>query len=217
MQPVFSSGRDRQEYPKSFNDPELRHQYSDPMKRIDYGIRVILDEMLIVVMAVVLAAVILMLIFGVVPFMEKTAYVVPRFSIVNISDKPVIAIFNRGGDPVYFNGSPQAKYNAGIYIDTGSGSYRAVPDPSLTIFRPGDLIIAYYSGSGFGLTRNLSQATFQSLPPGTITVRFIDMNSGILIAREDLVKETQPPAGSASPTDTMTISVPITTSPEQQR
>lgn len=187
------------------------------MKRIDYGIRIILDEMLIVVMAVVLTAVILMLIFGVIPFIEKTAYVVPRFSIVNISDKPVIVVFNRGGDPVYFNGSPQAKYNAGIYIDTRSGSYRAVPDPSLTIFRPGDLIIAYYTGSGFGLTRNLSGATFLSLPPGNITVRFIDMNSGILIAREDLVKETESLAGTATPVITTTGSVSMTISPGQQR
>lgn len=187
------------------------------MKRIDYGIRVILDEMLIVVMAVVLAVVILMLIFGVLPFMEKTAYVVPRFSVMNVSEKPVIVIFNRGGDTVYFNGSPQAKYPAGIYIDTRHGSYEAVPDPSLTIFRPGDLIIAYYTGSGFSLTSNLSGAAFVPLPPGNITVRFVDMNSGVLIAREDFVTETQPKAGSATPADTMTISVPITTSSGQQR
>jgi hypothetical protein len=83
----------------------------------------------------------------------------------------VITVFNRGSEPVYFNGSPQGKYRAELYVDTQSGSFRAIPDPALTVFKPGDTIYAYYTGSGFILTDTLSGARFHSLPEGKIVER----------------------------------------------
>lgn len=174
------------------------------MSRTDSGISEVTSETLIIAMIVVLAVVIGMLVFGVVPFPEKTAYLVPQFSITNVSDKSVITVFDRGGDPVYFNGSPLAKYRAELYVDTQAGSFKAVPVPTLTVLKPGDTIIAYYTGSGFVLTNTLSGVTFVPLPAGKISVRFVDVTSGVLIKGEDLVKGTATLTVTATPTGTAT-------------
>ena len=119
------------------------------MSRTDSGISEVTSETLIIAMIVVLAVVIGMLVFGVVPFPEKTAYLVPQFGITNVSDKSVITVFDRGGDPVYFNGSPLARYKADLYVDTQAGSFRAVPVPALTVLKPGDTIIRVLYRLGF--------------------------------------------------------------------
>jgi len=177
------------------------------VKGNDDGASELIDETLIIAMGLVLAVVILMLISGVIPLTEKTAYLVPQFGVGNVSGQTVITIFNRGGEPVYFNGSPQAKYKAELYVNTPSGSYKAVPAPALTVFKPGDTIYAYYTGSGFILTNTLSGATFPSLPGGKIVVTFVDATSGVLIAKGDLVLA----AATISPTATATTSTTTTT------
>jgi hypothetical protein len=131
----------------------------------------------------------------------KTAYLVPEISIITISDHSVIKIFDRGGDQVYFNNTnngPMAKYKAVVYVDTQSGSHEAVPAPLLTMLRPGDMVCAYYTGSGFILTNTLSGLTFPSLPGEKITVRFIDATSHVLIAKEDLVQAGATPAATTT-------------------
>ena len=125
------------------------------MKGNEEGASELIDETLIIAMGLVLAVVTLMLVSGVIPLTEKTAYLVPQFGVGNVSGHTVITIFNRGGEPVYFNGSPQAKYKAELYVNTQSGSYKAVPAPALTVFKPGDTMYAYCTGSGFILTNTL--------------------------------------------------------------
>ena len=177
------------------------------MKGNEEGASELIDETLIIAMGLVLAVVTLMLISGVIPLTEKTAYLVPQFGVGNLSGHTVITIFNRGGEPVYFNGSPQAKYKAELYVNTQSGSYKAVPSPALTVFKPGDTIYAYYTGSGFILTNTLSGATFSSLPGGKIVVSFVDATSGVLIAKGELVLA----AATISPTATATSTTTTTT------
>jgi len=161
-------------------------------------------------MMVVLTVVIGMLVFGIISSPEKTAYLVPQFSIINVSDKSVITVFDRGGDPVYFNGSPLAKYKAELYVDTQAGSFRAIPVPALTVFKPGDRIYAYYTGSGFVLTNAMAGVTFVSLPAGKLSVRFVDVTSGVLISREDLVKGIATLTVTVTPTGTPTTGTTTT-------
>jgi len=157
------------------------------MKRIDYGIRVIVDEMFLVIMVLALAIVVALFLFGNILPAEKPAYIVPRSGISTVSGHPVIAIFDSGGEPVSFNSSRQARYHVTVYVDTQSGSFRAVPSPSLTMIKPGDSIYAWYTGYGFALTDTMDGVTPVSLPAGKISVRFVDPGSGLLISREDLI------------------------------
>lgn len=175
------------------------------MRWNEEGASELLDETLILAMGLVLAVAIMMLVTGVIPFTEKTAYLVPRFGIGNISGQTVITIFDRGGEPVYFNGSPAAKYRADLYVDTQSGSYKAVPSPALTAFTPGDTIYIYYTGSGFVLTNTLSGTAFPSLPAGKLVVRFVDATSGVLIAKEELVQGPVTPTPVFPPVTTTAV------------
>jgi hypothetical protein len=184
------------------------------LKQDDARLNEVANEILIVILVVLLAVIIAVFIFGVFMPVDETVYFIPRFGIGNDSGKSVITIFNRGGEPVYFNGSPQAKYMPELYVDTQYGSFKALPAPALTVFKPGDLIYAYYAGSGFVLTNTLSGVTFLSLPPGKISVRFVDATSGVIIAQEALVLAATTPATSAAavttpPTISPTTPVPM--------
>jgi hypothetical protein len=156
-------------------------------KQDEEGLSEIMDSTLIIALGLVLAVVVAVLVFGVFTPVDKTAYLVPQFGIGNVSGHTFITIFNRGGEPVYFYGSPQAKYKAELYVDTQSGSYKAVPAPTLGVFKPGDRIYVFYTGSDFVVTNTLSGFTFPSLPSGKITVKLVDATSGVLIAKEDLI------------------------------
>lgn len=180
------------------------------MKQDESGASELMDETLIIALGLVLAVVTMVLVFGALPLTEKTAYLVPQFSTVNVSGKTVIGIFHRGGDPVTFNRSSTEKYQAQVIVDTASGSYKAVADPALADFRPGEWIVVYSTGSGFAVARNLSGATFSTLPPGKITVSFIDATSGVLIAKGDL--GTGSVTTTATPTPTATLTT-LTTTP----
>jgi len=181
------------------------------VRRDDEGLSEVVDSTLIIALGLVLTGIIAAFVFGVFSPVDKTAYLVPRFSITNISDHSVIVVFHSGGEPVYLNGPPLVKYRADLYVDTQSGSYKAVPVPAVTVFKPGDTLYAYSTGSGFILTDTFSGATVSSLPAGRITVRFVDVTSGVLISKEDLVKGTAPvtiattaPTGTTEPTGTTT-------------
>jgi len=156
------------------------------MKRVDYGIRVIVDEMFLVIMVLALGIVVALFLFGNILPIEKPAYIVPRSGISTVSGHTVIAIFDSGGDPVYFNNSRQARYHAIVYIDTQSGTFRAVPSSSLAMIKPGETIYACYTASGFILTDVTDGMDLLSLPGGKISVRFVDPATSIQISREDL-------------------------------
>lgn len=184
------------------------------VNRDDKGISDVIDQTLIIALVLALAVIVAVLVFGVFKPIDKTAYLVPRFGVGNASGSTVITIFDRGGDPIYFNNaSTEAKYRGVLYVDTQSGSFRAVTAPTLTVFRPGDTIYAYYTGSGFVLTDTLSGVTFLSLPGGKITVRLVDATSDVLIASEDLVlaATTATATTAINPTPTTTPTTNVTT------
>jgi hypothetical protein len=180
------------------------------VKGDDSGASEVVDATLIVALGLVLAGIVAAFVFGVFVPVENSAYLIPQFGILNVSDHSVIYVFDRGGDLVYLNTTPSSGHRAILYVDTKSGSFRAVPVPSLTVLRPGDTVYAYYTGSGFVLTGSLTGATFVSLPAGPIAVRFVDATSGVVIAKEDLVKGLSATL-TATPVTTTTTTIPMTT------
>ncbi|MCK9580335.1 MAG: type IV pilin [Methanoregula sp.] len=114
----------------------------------------LVDETLILALVVVAAGVVGVLVLGFAIPIEKTAYVVPQFGIKDVGGKTVITAFSRGGDPLYFNATPLAAYKAAFYVDTSMGSYKVVSAPSLAVFKPGDTVYLYYTGTGFIATKD---------------------------------------------------------------
>jgi cytoskeletal protein RodZ len=93
------------------------------------------------------------------------------------------------------------------------GSYKVVSAPSLAVFKPGDTVYLYYTGTGFIATKDLTGAPIVTLPSGWVAVRLVDINSGVLISQETLVEgpvTTLPPA---TPTPTATWTSNVTSTP----
>jgi hypothetical protein len=179
------------------------------------GVSEMLDESLILILVIACAAIIGGLLLGFVLPIEKSAYVVPRFGIQDIAGKTIITVYDRGGDPLYFNGTALAKYRAAFYVDTALGSFQAVPAPGLTVFQPGDMVYLYYTGTGFVVTKKPNGASVTDLPSGRVAVRLVDLNSGTLIAQETIVPGTvvSLPTTGATPTATPTATSTVTTTP----
>jgi hypothetical protein len=188
------------------------NRYEERMKEHEEGVSELLDETLILGLGIVLAAFVLMLVFGVLPTMQKTAYIIPLSGIKDVSGKTVITVFDRGGDPVYFNATPLASYKATIYVDTTAGSFAAAPVPGLNVLRPGDLVYLYFTGSGFVLTNTLNGASITTLPAGQVIVRMVDANSNVLISREVVVQGNVTVTRTSTATATATVT-PTATAP----
>lgn len=181
------------------------------MRHHEDGISEVISESLIIVLGLVCAVLIIALLLGIVPTIAKTAYVAPQFGLQNISGRSVIYLFDRGGDPVYFNTTPLARYKATTYVETTAGMFTAVPANGLNVLKPGDLVYLYYTGSGFIITRNLTGATITTLPSGQLTVTMIDATSGVLIWKEILVKGPVTANATATAATTTTATATTTT------
>jgi len=181
----------------------------------DSGISEVFDETLILALVVITAGLVGVMALGFVMPVEKTAYVVPRFGVVDVDGKDVITAFSRGGDPLYFNTTPLASYRAAFYVDTSAGNFRAVPVSSLEVFRPGDTVYLFFSGTGFyAVDHPPAGGSVVTLPPGRVSVRLVDVNSGVLIAQETVVEgpvltgvTTATPTPSPTTTGTPTATV----------
>lgn len=197
----------------------------------DSGISEMFDQTLILALVVITAGLVGVMALGFVMPVEKTAYVVPRFGIVDVDGKAVITAFSRGGDPLYFNTTSLASYRAAFYVETSAGNFRAVPVFSLEVFRPGDTVYLFYTGTGFyAVDHPPAGGSVVTLPPGRVAVRLVDVNSGVLIAQETVVEGpvltgittstptptmtttgTPTPTATATPTPTPTATVTVTT------
>jgi FlaG/FlaF family flagellin (archaellin) len=187
--------------------------YGDRMEGNEDGASELLDETLIIAMGLVLAVVVGMMVFGLLPMVEKSAYMIPKFGVGSLSGTTFITMDHRSGDPVDFSAQPESKHSAVLYVDTQGGSFTAVPVTGLSLFNPGDTLYVYYTGSGFVLTNTLAGASFVSLPAGTITVRLVDATSGTVIARDELIlaQSTSPTATATATGTTTTTTTPTTT------
>ncbi|HII98938.1 MAG TPA: hypothetical protein HA272_06750 [Methanoregula sp.] len=178
----------------------------------DSGISEVFDQTLLLALVVITAGLVGVMAFGFVMPFEKTAYVVPRFAVADVEGKTVITAFSRGGDPLYFNTTPLANYKAAFYVDTSAGNFRVVPVAGLEVFRPGDMVYLFYTGTGFyAVDHPPAGGSVVTLPPGRVTVRLVDVSSGVLIAQETVVEgpvvtgvTTATPAPTGTPTATVT-------------
>ncbi len=189
----------------------------------DSGISEVFDQTLLLALVVITAGLVGLMAFGFAIPSEKTAYVVPRFAVADVDGKTVISAFSRGGDPLYFNTTPLANYKAAFYVDTSAGNFRAVPVAGLEVFKPGDMVYLFYTGTGFyAVDHPPAGGSVVTLPPGRVTVRLVDVNSGVLIAQETVVEgpvltgvttATPAPTATTSPTGTPTPTATATTPP----
>lgn len=148
------------------------------------SIGVVLMIGLVVVFVAVIAAIFL----GLIDITPKSAFIAPDIEKQTISGKNSIRIYNKGGDTATLNVSGQGHYVMGVYIDSSTGSTRAIPLSQTSQFRPGDTIYVYNSIIGYQITNNisdLSASSVLSFPSGQVGIRLVDEKSKVLIARWD--------------------------------
>jgi hypothetical protein len=179
------------------------------------AINEIIGETLILGLIVLIAVILAVTVFGHVLPIDKSAYVATQFGTKVVAGKTVITAYDRGGDPVYFNATPLAKYHAAFYVDTALGSFKAQPVSSIQVFKAGDTVYLYYTGTGFVLSNTLTGAPIVTLPSGRVTVRLVDTYSGTLISQETVVQGPVAalPVGNMTPTTTATPTLTATPTP----
>lgn len=186
------------------------------MKRRDAGISELTGELLMIGLLLAIVIIILTVSFGLTGFLQRSAYVVPDFSFKNVSGHTVIAVFHRAGDPVFLTNTTNGSFQAGFYVDTIAGSYRAAPVSALSGFVPGDTVYIYYTGSGFAIAKNLTGISVAPFAASRIlNVRLIDENTHVLIAQMNATTAASgvPAATSAIPVTNATTVKTTTITP----
>ncbi|MCU0633189.1 MAG: type IV pilin [Methanolinea sp.] len=156
----------------------------------DAGVNEVIASILMVALVIVLAIIIGSIVFGVIVLQPKSAYIPPRVEVVNVSgvggQQQVISLYSRGGDQAFLQKGDGVQYALGIYVETGSASYRVTPDPGVETFSPGQTLFIYNSSSGFRATDNMTGKALTPLPPGSLTLRLVDENAKLLVYKEGL-------------------------------
>lgn len=155
----------------------------------DQAINEVIGSVLIVILVIAAAAIVASLFLGLIDLTPKSAFIAPDITSQNISGKNIIKLYNRGGDTANLNVKDQGQYVMGVYIDSSTGSTRAIPLSSMNQFRPGDTLYVFKTTNGFYITNNLSDISSPAIgqfPSGTVTIRLVDENSHLLIAKSAL-------------------------------
>lgn len=158
------------------------------MQRLpDTGVNEVVASILMVVLLIALAAIIGGIVLGVIVIQPKSAYIPPEVRVVSGAggQSQAISLYSRGGDAAALDSQGGSSYALGIYVDTPSQSYTAMPDPGIRTFGPGETLYVYNSGSGYRITDNMSKVS-GSLPPGALTLRIVDENAKLLVYKEGL-------------------------------
>jgi hypothetical protein len=173
------------------------------MRSRDDAVSEVAAELLIVGLVLILGVIIMVMVFGIMPSIPKTAYVSLDSSYKNMSGYSAVALYHRGGDALNFSASQISSFPAEIYVDTPAGSFRAVPDSSAALFRPGDVVYIYNSSAGYRVTKSLTGVVATQLPLANTRIRVIDSTAHLLIYSW--------PSGTAPVTKTATTTTPVTT------
>ena len=153
------------------------------------GFSDIVGGILIICLVVVLAIVIIGLFFGNLHFQQRTAYILPEVTNQSFYGKNIIIVFSRGGETMYLNSTApgQGVSLLGIYLDTKTNiSARVVPNPGVSVFRPGTTLYIYNTTAGFRMTASstmlqYANATNISLCP--LSIRLVDENAKLQIGQ----------------------------------
>ena len=158
-----------------------------------------ISTILIISLVVVLGIIIGGLLTGLFTLQPKSAYIVPRLEVTNVSGKEVISLFSQGGDPAILGEGGSGQYALAFYLDTPGGTIEAEPDPGVVTWHPGETLYLYNSPAGLRMTSNLTTATLSPMPAGSVTVRIVDEHAKILVTREGIVLQG---TGTVAPTPT---------------
>ncbi|AGB01454.1 type IV pilin [Methanoregula formicica] len=182
------------------------------MRSRDDAVSEVAAEILIIVLVLILGAVVAAMLFGVMPYIPKNAYLVTECSYPVMPGYTAIAVHHRAGDSLNFSDTNIASFPAEIRVDTSAGSSRAVPDSSAALFRAGDTIFLYNTGTGFRMTKDLTGISAVPLPAGDMKVRLIDTTATIMIGECSRLQSQATGTPTATATATSTISPTGTTS-----
>lgn len=176
------------------------------MRSRDDAVSEVAAEILIIALVLILGAVVAAMLFGIMPYIPKTAYLVTECSYPVMPGYTAIAVHHRAGDSLNFSDTNLASFPAEIRVDTSAGSSRSVPDPSAALFRAGDTIFIYNTGTGFRMTKDLTGISAVPLPAGDTKVTLIDTTANIMIGGCSRLQSQATGTPTATATATPTIS-----------
>ncbi|MDD4137417.1 MAG: type IV pilin [Methanoregula sp.] len=168
-------------------------------------------EILMIGLVTILGAVVLVMVFGVMPLIPKTSYLATDISLTEMPGYSAIAIHHRGGDPLNFTRAAGVPGAALITIITPAGTYPVVPDAGFLVFKPGDTVYVYYTGTGYHLVANISGVTAVPLPATGLRLTIVDLTSGLLIQEWQLMPSGIPVPSTTAVTPTLTPAPTATT------
>ncbi|GAB6284262.1 MAG: hypothetical protein STSR0009_04610 [Methanoregula sp.] len=145
----------------------------------------IVSVILIISLVVIIAGIFLVTILGMVVVPQKSAFIAIDITDPEIGNKGFIRICNQGGDTGCLNQTDHEDNPIGIYLDTASGSHRALPVLGLDLFRPGETLYVYNRYGTYKITSNLidlQSSHVQSVEEGAVTVRVVDEKTKVLVA-----------------------------------
>ena len=180
------------------------------MESSDDAISEVVAEILIVFFVLTLGAIVGVMLFGVMPSIQKTAYLATEGTYKTMPTYSAIAIHHRAGDSLSFSPTPLSSYPAEVQVDTPAGSFLAVPDRSAALFQPGDTIYVYNTGTGYHFTKDLTGVAAVPLPSGTTSIKIIDSTANLLIVTWPPTKNEVSPTSTATITPTPTTTATVT-------
>ena len=116
---------------------------------------------------------------------QKSTYLLPELQYQTLNEDSYISILNRGGDTVSLNASSSGQNLISVYVDTMTGSYRALPVAGLNQFKTGNTIFVYYNATvkGYKITNNVNAMPGTSFAICPVTVRLVDENAKIIVSK----------------------------------
>lgn len=163
----------------------------------------VIASILIVALVIILAVIIGGIVFGLIVIQPKSAYIPPEVKVVSYPNgtPQAISLYSRGGDMAVLDSKGGANYALGIYVDTPTLSYAAIPDGGVRTFNPGQTLFIYWNGSAYRITDNL-EIIGSVLPNGQLILRIVDENAKLLVYNQGM---TISGGMTASPTPTCNL------------
>jgi len=142
----------------------------------------IVSVILILSLVVIIGGILLVTVLGMAVVPQKSALIAIDITDPEIGNKGFIRICNQGGDTGCLNQTGHEDNPIGIYLDTASGSHRALPVPGLDLFSPGSTLYIYNSTGTYIITNDITSLITAEGVECPVTVRVVDEKTKVLIA-----------------------------------
>ncbi|MEM2123880.1 MAG: type IV pilin [Methanolinea sp.] len=173
----------------------------------DAGIDEVIGTVLLVVLVIALVAIIGGIVFGYITLQPKSAYIPPRVAVVDYAGGKAISLYSRGGDPAVLDPSQEGRYVLGFYLDTGRGTFKAVPDTGVATWNPGETIYIYYDAFDdvYRIGSQVPDSLPAPIPDESLYLRVVDERAKLLVLKEGIAG-----IGGGTVTPTTTPTTPCT-------